>query len=33
MAKDAKLRELRGNGVESLISQESTILIPLRSRR
>jgi NIPSNAP len=28
MAKDAKLRELRGNGVESLISQESTILTP-----
>jgi hypothetical protein len=28
MAKDAELRELRGNGVESLISQESTILIP-----
>jgi hypothetical protein len=28
MAKDAELRELRGNGVESLISQESTILTP-----
>lgn len=28
MAKDEKLRELRGNGVESLSSQESTILIP-----
>ena len=28
MAKDAELRELRGNGVESLISQESTILQP-----
>jgi len=28
MAQDAKLRELRGNGVESLISQESTILMP-----
>ena len=28
MAKDAKLRELRGGGVESLISQESTILMP-----
>jgi len=28
MAKDATLRELRGNGVESLISQESTILVP-----
>jgi hypothetical protein len=28
MAKDAKLRELRGNGAENLISQESTILMP-----
>ena len=28
MAKDTTLRELRGNGVESLISQESTILTP-----
>jgi|SwirhisoilCB3_FD_contig_51_5703644_length_1012_multi_2_in_0_out_0_2 hypothetical protein len=28
MAKDAELRALRGNGVESLISQESTILLP-----
>lgn len=28
MAKDAELRELRGNGVQSLTSQESTILIP-----
>jgi hypothetical protein len=28
MAKDAELRELRGNGVESLSSQESTILMP-----
>jgi hypothetical protein len=28
MAKDEKLRELRGNGVESLSSQESTILMP-----
>jgi len=28
MAKDAELRELRGNGVESLSSQESTILLP-----
>jgi hypothetical protein len=28
MAKDTTLRELRGNGVESLISQESTILVP-----
>jgi hypothetical protein len=28
MAKDTTLRELRGNGVESLISQESTILMP-----
>ena len=29
MAKDTELRELRGNGVESLISQESTILNPV----
>ncbi len=28
MAKDTELRELRGNGVESLASQESTILMP-----
>ena len=28
MANDAELRELRGNGVESLTSQESTILLP-----
>ena len=28
MAQDAKLRELRAGGVESLISQESTILTP-----
>jgi hypothetical protein len=28
MAKDAELRELRGNGVQSLISQESTLLLP-----
>jgi hypothetical protein len=28
MAKDAGLRELRGNGVQSLTSQESTILVP-----
>jgi hypothetical protein len=28
MAQDATLRELRGNGVESLSSQESTILMP-----
>jgi hypothetical protein len=28
MAKDAELRALRGNGVESLVSQESTILMP-----
>ena len=28
MAKDDTLRELRGNGVESLTSQESTILLP-----
>ena len=28
MAKDSTLRELRGNGAESLISQESTILMP-----
>ena len=28
MAKDTELRELRGNGIQSLISQESTILLP-----
>ena len=28
MAKDTKLRELRGNGAENLISQESVILMP-----
>ena len=28
MAKDAKLRELRGNGAENLISQESVVLNP-----
>ena len=28
MAKDTKLRELRGNGAENLISQESVILNP-----
>ena len=33
MAKDTELRELRGNGVQSLISQESTIRSRRASRR